>query len=62
MKVCKVPDEINIYDEKWSTDFTKHTGMGLLTFMECCFWWIFEAAAEDPAHLDQLVIRIMHHV
>jgi hypothetical protein len=30
--------------------------MGLLTLMACCFWWILEAAAEDPDDLDQLVI------
>jgi hypothetical protein len=40
----------------------KYTGIGLLTFMICCFWRIVEAAAEDPAHFDQLVIRIMYHV
>ena len=26
--ICKVPDEIDIYDEKWSTDFTKVHGDG----------------------------------
>ena len=40
----------------------KYTGIGLLTFVTCCFWRIVEAAAEDPAHFDQLVIRIMYYV
>ena len=36
--ICKVPDGIDVYDEKWSTDFTKVHGDGSARLYGILVW------------------------